>query len=173
MVALLTVSSPLLFARAYETQNTEKKKTTWISGKDENRGGKKGSQSAPRKRKTSINGLRNLNSSMLAKKFRIGNRNRIEQILKKGRIFRQRLLSLRYLLSGKANSRFSVIVSKKLSRKAVERNRVKRRVYEAIHRNFPASDKKCYDIVVLVSPGALKTPYETLEKEILFCMQNI
>lgn len=110
---------------------------------------------------------------MLAKKFRIGNRERIEQILKKGRRFRSPYFSLHYLPSRSPASRLAVVVSKKLSLKAVERNKIKRRLYEAIRRSWDLESKTCYDIVVLVSPRALKTPYETLEKEIIFCAQHL
>lgn len=96
---------------------------------------------------------------MLPKKLRIGNSIRTLMILKKGRALRGRFFFLRYLLTRSQESRFAMIVSKKISKQAVLRNLARRRAYEAIRLSLPSLPKTCYDIVVLVQPSLLQAPF--------------
>ena len=91
---------------------------------------------------------------MLARRFKIGSRPRIEHILKKGRVVRTRLFQLRFLPNARtSNCRFSAIVSKKVGPTAVERNKIRRRIYEALRTTIDALHvKSCYDVIVMAYP---------------------
>ena len=58
----------------------------------------------------------------------------------------------------------AVVVSKKVEKTAVGRNRIRRRVYEVIRRNFEYLPKETDYIFVIYSKEDLKMPYSELEK---------
>ncbi len=71
---------------------------------------------------------------MIARAFRFHGYNSLRHVYKTGSVQRTELMSLRHSPSKKANYRLAVVVSKKVSKKAVVRNRIRRRIYEAIRR---------------------------------------
>ena len=58
----------------------------------------------------------------------------------------------------------AVVVSKKVEKTAVGRNRIRRRVYEAIRKNFEYLPKKMDYIFVIFSKDIMTMPYLELEK---------
>jgi ribonuclease P protein component len=67
------------------------------------------------------------------------------------------MLSLKYVLNEKRSVyRASVVVSKKVSKSAVKRNRIRRRIYESIRENNDAITKP-YDLVFIVYGEQLAT----------------
>ncbi|MCK9186610.1 ribonuclease P protein component [Candidatus Gracilibacteria bacterium] len=68
---------------------------------------------------------------MIAKKFKIPKKY-IELILKKGESFDSKLFVVRFWENKIGFPRFRIIVSTKFAKKAVDRNRVRRQVYEAL-----------------------------------------
>ncbi|MEK7524067.1 MAG: ribonuclease P protein component [Patescibacteria group bacterium] len=121
---------------------------------------------------------------MLPKNLKIGYRPRVEHVLRKGRRLSGKFWQWRFLPSTRQQSHFAVVVSGKISKKAVERNAVRRRVYEAIRKNCvirqtqddmkkTPAQKTCYDIVVLCSASALKATYQQIEHELLFTSHQL
>lgn len=100
---------------------------------------------------------------MLPKKFKIGDKARIEYIIKKGRRINGKFFQLRGLPSRMPHLRFSIIVSGKISKKAVERNFIRRRIYSAIPTSVLPT--KCYDIVVLVSRKIIGAQWSEIKLE--------
>ncbi len=77
--------------------------------------------------------------------------------------------SLFGLLAGKTEeevNRFGIIVSKKISKKAIERNKIRRLVYEGIRTNQEILNNKGYKIVILANKNLLEKKYEEVEKEV-------
>jgi len=72
---------------------------------------------------------------MLAKKFRVSSK-RIEEVKKKGKLIQGDFFGVVFMKNNKENSRFSFVISKKISKKAVERNRIKRVLIKAIKTNL-------------------------------------
>ncbi len=67
-----------------------------------------------------------------------------------GQTVRGPLTALRYVLNGRRKTyRLAVVVSKKVSKSAVVRNRIRRRLYEAVRRQ-EAKINEPYDLVVTV-----------------------
>lgn len=108
---------------------------------------------------------------MLARKFKIGSRERVTYILEKGYYRRARFIQCKFLRNRLTHARFSMIVSKKISRTAVGRNRVRRRIYEALRRNWHIVGGKCYDVVVLPSSRIIKAPFGEIEKDIILLLK--
>jgi ribonuclease P protein component len=67
----------------------------------------------------------------------------------------------------RAESRFAVVVSKKVYKSAVKRNRIRRRIFEVIRLNLK-SDAPVFDVVISVySPETLDLPAAKLSGEVL------
>ncbi|GHU80470.1 hypothetical protein FACS1894191_5830 [Clostridia bacterium] len=75
---------------------------------------------------------------MLSKKYRFHSRGGIKYTYQKGRQVRTPKISLIYAKNIKGKQRFAVIVSKKVLKSAVGRNKIRRRVYEAIREELSA-----------------------------------
>jgi ribonuclease P protein component len=69
---------------------------------------------------------------MLSQKNRIQKKDDIERIFKKGKGFKEGFLLLKTLKNDLSASRFGFVVSKKISKKANIRNKIKRRLREII-----------------------------------------
>ena len=104
-------------------------------------------------------------SDMLTKINRLKKEKDFEKIFKKGKSFKNSFLILRIVPNNLEESRFGFIVSQKVSKKAVLRNKVKRRLRDIIQKNI-TEIKKGKDVALIVLPGLEKKSFlET--KEIL------
>ncbi len=85
----------------------------------------------------------------------------------KGKIIRGPLFALKYALNKKRQTyRTAVVVSKKVNKKAVIRNRIRRRLYECIRLQAQFINQP-YDIVLIVySDEVANTPYKQLENQV-------
>jgi ribonuclease P protein component len=75
------------------------------------------------------------------------------------------VLSVKALLSGHAQSRLVVVVGKKVSKKAVIRNRIRRQILGDIQRRWETL-KTGYDIVVSVHQDVSELPAEKLAQNV-------
>lgn len=117
---------------------------------------------------------------MLPKHLKIGDRLRVEYVLKKGHRLSGRSFQFRFLpkepeLAVSPFHSFAVIASKKICPTAVSRNRVRRRIFAAIRKalNSASSAKPWYDIVVLANQRAVKAPYKELELDAAYLMHKL
>ena len=69
---------------------------------------------------------------MLNKRFRFHSRGGVRYVYNHGKTIRTAKASLVYCDNSRGFQRFAVVVSKKVEKSAVGRNRIRRRVYEAI-----------------------------------------
>lgn len=69
---------------------------------------------------------------MIAQINRFHGRTAIGLVYKKGKAVRSDAVTLRYSPSKKKDYRLAVVVSRKVSKSAVVRNRIRRRIYEAV-----------------------------------------
>ncbi len=100
---------------------------------------------------------------MLAKVFRFHGYGSLKFVYSKGSTVRARFLSMKYIAnSRREQSRIAVVVSKKITKKAPERNRMRRRLYEAVRHEWPAIIPG-YDLVITVFDERIGTiPSEEL-----------
>jgi ribonuclease P protein component len=99
---------------------------------------------------------------MLAKKYRFHSRGGVRFTYQKGKTIRTPKISLVFNENSRNHQRFAVVISKKVIKSAVGRNRVRRRVYEAIRMNLPyfKDAKDC--IFVIYSKEIKDIDFETL-----------
>ena len=116
---------------------------------------------------------------MLKKELRIRKQKDFDKIFSKGAYFSEKFLALKIIENELEISRFGFIVSNKISKKAVERNRIKRLLRETVrlkqNRIKPSFDaififrgkdiKKSFDEVNLVVENLLKRSGLLCEKE--------
>ena len=106
---------------------------------------------------------------MLSSKYRFHSRGGVKYTYQKGRTIRTPKLSLVYAKNSRHKQRFAVVVSKKILKSAVGRNRIRRRVYEIIRQNFdPSLELDC--IFVVFSKDLKTLPFSKLNsmvKELL------
>jgi ribonuclease P protein component len=84
---------------------------------------------------------------MLNKKFRLHYTKDILVVLRRGRMVSNNFLVIKYLANNLLSSRATVVVSTKISKKAVVRNRIKRRLREVLRLSWPQL-KIGYDLIV-------------------------
>ncbi len=88
-----------------------------------------------------------------------------EKLFKKGKSFKNNFLTLKIVQNNLKESRFGFIISKKVSKKATLRNKIKRRLRSIVWQNIK-NIKKGMDIALIVFPDLGKKNFlET--KEIL------
>lgn len=88
---------------------------------------------------------------MLPKKYRVRLKKDFDKIFKKGKFAGQAFLTLGYIKNKLNISRFAVIVGKKVSKKAVVRNSVKRKTVEIIRLKL-SQIKSGFDLVFIAKP---------------------
>lgn len=84
---------------------------------------------------------------MLPAKNRLVKRTDFNNVYRKGIFFAEEPLSLKYVRNDLENSRIGFSIEKKFFKKATERNRMKRLLREAFHKNIEKI-KKGFDIVI-------------------------
>lgn len=105
---------------------------------------------------------------MLNKNFRFHSRGGVRYTYAHGKTIRHAKISLIYNENTRGFQRFSVVVSKKVDKRAVVRNRLRRRFYEAIRlykkqHNFSVAKDFVF---VIYSADFLNCPFSELEKQI-------
>ena len=101
---------------------------------------------------------------MLSKKYRFHSRGGVRYVYKKGKTIRCPKMSLVFLPNSKGFTRVAVVVSKKVEKSAVGRNKIRRRIYEIIRLNMEYLPKKTDYIFVVFSKAIKDMPFSELEK---------
>ncbi len=105
---------------------------------------------------------------MLSRKSRLTKKDKPESILKNGEKAMGKFMVLRFIKNQHDHHRFSVIISTKISNKAVTRNRFRRQIQEIIRLNLGAFPQKDYfDILILPKKAIIEATYSDLESDLL------
>jgi len=100
---------------------------------------------------------------MLAKRHRLCQEAEFNQIFKKGLFLETDLLIMRMIKTQADITRFGFVVAKKISKKAVTRNLIKRRISEAIRICLPQI-KPGYDLVIIAKPETRNSDFKNILK---------
>lgn len=103
---------------------------------------------------------------MISQKLRL-NSSRIENLFKKGdKKNLNNSFTVRFLPSRDSASHFCVIVNAKTAPKAVDRNRLRRQIYEIIRLNIKQlSSPK--DMAIICKKNAISLPFNNLQTDII------
>ena len=104
---------------------------------------------------------------MLSQINRLKKKKDFEEVFKKGKkiVLPESKICLRFKKNNLENSRFGFIIGKKFSKKAPERNKLKRQIREIIKKNIPNA-KKGRDAVIVIFSGFEPKDFLTLENTI-------
>ena len=102
---------------------------------------------------------------MLSKANRLRLKKDFEKVFKQGKGFQQGFLFLKIIENDLGKTRFGFIVSKKISNKAVVRNKVKRQLREIIRKQLDQI-KQGFDIVIVALPGIENQEFQEIKKTI-------
>lgn len=100
---------------------------------------------------------------MLTQVHRFHGHGSLRYVYKNGAAVRSHMMTVKYIANPRRkHSRFSIVISKKVLKSAVGRNRIRRRVYEVVRHELPDM-KPAHDIVVLIfSSELLSLPHDEL-----------
>lgn len=101
---------------------------------------------------------------MLKKKFRVRKQKEFELIFNQGRKIKSESFLIIYLSNNLKLSRFAFIVSAKIDKKAVARNKIKRRLREIVRKNL-SRIRKGYDFIVIASPRIKEKSFQEIKDE--------
>ena len=99
---------------------------------------------------------------MLSRKYRFHSRGGVRYTYAHGKTIRTPKMSLVYNDNSRGFQRFGVVVSKKVEKTAVKRNRIRRRVYEAIRAELPDYNLKRDHIFVVYSKEVITMDFKEL-----------
>ncbi len=108
---------------------------------------------------------------MLSKQHRLRRDTDFTKVFKKGKNSSGSLMRLKFAKNTLAVTRFAVVVSTKVSKKAVKRNELRRRVQEVLRLHL-LEVVPSHDVVVMMQPAALSASYAVLEKEIMSLLKK-
>lgn len=102
---------------------------------------------------------------MLKKIYRVNKNWEYQNIYRKGRHLSSQFFGINFLPNKFDFPRFGVVVSKKIAKKAVDRNLLKRQVREIVT-ELAKKHRANYDVIITVRSKALGTSYAVLKKEL-------
>ncbi len=109
---------------------------------------------------------------MLSRKNRLVGPKNFERVQKEGSVYQSINFGLAVVdRVDKDPSRFASVVSKKVALEAVDRNRIKRVIGEAVRLSM-FDIKNGYDMVFLAKPGITRIPTSEIMREVKECLKN-
>jgi ribonuclease P protein component len=100
------------------------------------------------------------------------NKKDFEEVRVKGKFFRYNYFLISSLdKKDKSKPELGIVVSKKISTKAVIRNKIRRQIKEILRTNNLLKDGVIY--VVVVKSGIMHTSFDTIQKDLIHAFENI
>lgn len=103
---------------------------------------------------------------MLPKKYRLRLKKDFDRIFKQGKFAGGRFFTLGYMENNLDFSRFAVVVAKKVDKRAVRRNLIRRRAGEII-RLGRGKIKTGFDFIFIAKPAVLAKTYKEIGDDII------
>ena len=102
---------------------------------------------------------------MLKRENRLTKDKEIDGVFKKGRSGYNKLTGIKVVKNNLGHNRFVTLINLKVSKKAVERNKIKRQIREAVRLELD-NLKQGHDCVIIALPPTLDKQYKEIEKSI-------
>jgi len=99
--------------------------------------------------------------TLLPLKNRLKKKKDFQKVFQRGKGIKEKFLTLRWSINNLKISRFGIVISQKVSKKAVLRNKLRRILKEKIKLNLPHL-KEGIDVIIIVNPGAAKEKKEKI-----------
>lgn len=140
----------------------KKKENPWLSQKKAEKSREKSHFKKNEKREKKIGRL----SMALKKRNRLGSKNDIGIIFKKGKTLNSEFFRIKYLFNDEGSNKFGISVSSKVFKRAVERNLVRRRLGEIIRKNL-SRIKPNLKTMIMVKKNILTQDKRKIEEALL------
>jgi len=108
---------------------------------------------------------------MLSRKYKLKRDNDFRKVFKQGRYYHGNFIRIKILKNELDVSRFGFIVGLKISKKATERNKIRRRLEQAVRLNLNQI-KDGFDVVVLAEKEIKEKEYLSIEEVLLNLFQK-
>lgn len=108
---------------------------------------------------------------MLKRKYRLRHRHDINRVYKKGQTCHTKLLTARVLPNRLKHPRATVVVSTKVAKSAVKRNRMRRRLFAALAEQWPQLG--AYDFIVTAKQDLSVTEADELKGQLTSCLHRL
>ncbi len=102
---------------------------------------------------------------MLAKKYRLSS-HEIKNVFEKGQWYYRGAFSFKLVKNDLPFSRFAVVVGRKVTRQAVERNKIRRQIMEIIRLNQEIIPKG-FDVIIILRPVIVFKKFLEVKKELI------
>lgn len=99
---------------------------------------------------------------MLRKENRLNKTKEIENVFKNGKSFYNDLVGVKLFKNRSDSKRFCIIISAKISKKATDRNKIKRRIRSIIFKAEPFF-KKGFDCLIIIKKDLSNLKFSDLE----------
>lgn len=109
---------------------------------------------------------------MLPKENRLKKEKEFEAVFKGGRVIKGSFVFLKYLANGTDKTKIGFVVSKKVSKSAVVRNKAKRRMREIV-RLRKKEVKNGLSVIIVALPPIKDAAYKEMEKDIGGLLERI
>ena len=93
------------------------------------------------------------------------------ELFKKGRSFKNNFLILKIIQNNSQENHFGFIISKKVSKKAVVRNKIRRRVYSAVHNLMPELSDNLF--LLIAKAGSENIKGQDLKDELVELLKKV
>ena len=97
--------------------------------------------------------------------YKLTRKKDFDNVFKKGRSSYDQIIGVKFIDNNSDFSRFGIIVSTKISKKAVDRNRIKRRIREVLNSQID-NIKTGKDCIVITLPTILQKNYKEIEESL-------
>lgn len=105
---------------------------------------------------------------MINRKYRFHGHGSLNYLHRNGKVVRNNSLLVKYVPNQRReNNRVTVVVSKKVAKSAVLRNRIRRRIYEVVRLNWDKVAQQNDFMITVFTAEAAVTPFAELDKSVL------
>jgi len=109
---------------------------------------------------------------MLVRKYCLKKRQDFKNVLRNKKSLIGKLVFLKFIKNDLDNSRFGFIVSSKISKKAVVRNKIKRQLREIVRKNL-ANIKSGLDIIIIAKPEIINNNYQDIKSDVKNLLKSL
>lgn len=101
---------------------------------------------------------------MISQKYRFHSRGGVNHVYRVGKTIRTPTVSLVYTPNERGMQRFGVVISKKVLKSAVGRNRIRRRIYEAMRLELPEFTEPMDCLFIIYSKSIATMSFRELRR---------
>ncbi len=104
---------------------------------------------------------------MLSNRYRFHGHGSLRFVYSKGQVVRSKYFVLKYSSNPRRTApRVAVVVSKKIMKPAVGRNRIRRRLYETIRHELPRLNEQTDIVFIVVSPEVMTASADEINRSV-------